>query len=123
MATRKQQLTIDGHRIPISNPDKIFYPGGRFTKADVIDYYIRIFPFLLPQLKIGPITLIEKQLSEAGTTGLQLANLSESSSETLKPCNMGPVSAVRRVECMDSKLTNPTVISASGDLKWHLSGI
>jgi hypothetical protein len=31
MVTRKQQLTVDGHRIRISNPDK---PGGRFTKVD-----------------------------------------------------------------------------------------
>jgi bifunctional non-homologous end joining protein LigD len=57
MVKKKQQLIIDGHRIEISNADKVLYPGGRFTKADVIDYYIRIAPFLLPHLKDRPVTL------------------------------------------------------------------
>jgi len=33
------------------------FPAGRFTKADVIDYYIQISKYLLPHLKQRPITL------------------------------------------------------------------
>lgn len=33
------------------------YPGGRITKAKVIDYYIRISPYLLPHLRNRPVTL------------------------------------------------------------------
>jgi bifunctional non-homologous end joining protein LigD len=47
----KQRVTIEGHAISVSNLDKVLYPGGRFTKASVIDYYIRVAPFLLPHLK------------------------------------------------------------------------
>jgi bifunctional non-homologous end joining protein LigD len=36
---------------------KILYPKARFTKAEVIDYYVRIAPFLLPHLKDRPISL------------------------------------------------------------------
>src|SRR5215210_7301776 len=53
----KQQVTIEGRAISISNLDKILYPGGRFTKAKVIDYYVRVAPFLLPHLKNRPVTL------------------------------------------------------------------
>jgi bifunctional non-homologous end joining protein LigD len=35
----------------------VLYPEAGFTKAQVIDYYIRIAPVLLPHLKNRPITL------------------------------------------------------------------
>jgi bifunctional non-homologous end joining protein LigD len=53
----KQQVTIEGRAISVSNLDKVLYPGGRFTKASVIDYYIRVAPFLLPHLRNRPVTL------------------------------------------------------------------
>jgi bifunctional non-homologous end joining protein LigD len=53
----KHRVTIEGRAISVSNLDKILYPGGRFTKANVIDYYIRVAPFLLPHLKNRPVTL------------------------------------------------------------------
>ena len=53
----KQRIKIEGRDIPVSNLDKLLYPGGRFTKAKVIDYYVRVSPFLLPHLKNRPVTL------------------------------------------------------------------
>ena len=53
----KQHLTIDGRDIPVSNLDKMLYPVAHFTKAQVIDYYIRIAKFLLPHLHDRPVTL------------------------------------------------------------------
>src|SRR5438270_642234 len=50
-------LNINGKRVPVSRPEKIFYPKVGFSKAQVIDYYIRISPVLLPHLKDRPITL------------------------------------------------------------------
>src|ERR1700743_135563 len=50
-------LDINGRQVPVSNLDKASYPRARFTKAHVIDYYIRVSPFLLPHLKDRPITL------------------------------------------------------------------
>src|SRR5215208_3632987 len=57
MARKTEQLTVDGRRIPVSNLDKVLYPGGKFTKADVIDYYVRISKYLLPHLRNHPVTL------------------------------------------------------------------
>lgn len=50
-------LDVDGIEIPVTNLDKILYPEDGFTKAQVIDYYVRISPFLLPHLKDRPLTL------------------------------------------------------------------
>src|SRR6185369_908249 len=57
MARKAEQLTVGGRRIPVSNLDKILYPGEKFTKAKDIDYYHRISKFLLPHLKNRPVTL------------------------------------------------------------------
>lgn len=43
--------------MPVSRLDKVFYPRTGFTKGQVIDYYIRISPALLPHLKDRPLTL------------------------------------------------------------------
>jgi len=43
--------------VVVSNLDKVLYPKAGFTKGDVIDYYVKISPFLLPHLKNRPITL------------------------------------------------------------------
>src|SRR5213082_2174657 len=43
--------------LQISNPDKVLYPAGKFTKADVLSYYKRVAPFLLPHFRNRPVTL------------------------------------------------------------------
>jgi bifunctional non-homologous end joining protein LigD len=52
-----ETLNVSGRQVPVSNLGKIFYPSVGFTKAQVIDYYIRISPVLLPHLKDRPLTL------------------------------------------------------------------
>src|SRR5258706_3462963 len=53
----KTELNVAGRTLLVSNLDKVLYPEVGFTKAQVIDYYIRIAPVLLPHLKNRPITL------------------------------------------------------------------
>ncbi len=50
-------LDIEGRQVPVSNLDKVLYPGRRFTKAQVIDYYIRASRYLLPHFRDRPVTL------------------------------------------------------------------
>jgi bifunctional non-homologous end joining protein LigD len=57
MARKTEQVTIEGRRIEVSNLDKVLYPGTKFTKAKVIDYYIKVSKYLLPHLKNRPVTL------------------------------------------------------------------
>src|SRR5215210_3612750 len=53
----KAQLIVEGRKLPVSNLNKVLYPKAGFTKGQVIDYYIRIAPVLLPHLKDRPLTL------------------------------------------------------------------
>lgn len=57
MKRKPEQLIVDGRRVSVSNLEKLLYPGEKFTKAKVIDYYVRISKFLIPHLKERPITL------------------------------------------------------------------
>ena len=57
MSTRKSEVVVDGKTVVLSNLEKILYPATGFSKAQVIDYYIRIAPVLLPHLKDRPLTL------------------------------------------------------------------
>ncbi len=53
----KSILEVDGKKLDVSNLEKVLYPETGFTKGDVIDYYIKISPHLLPHLHNRPITL------------------------------------------------------------------
>jgi len=53
----KATLDIEGTKVDVSNLDKVFYPKTGFTKGEVIDYYVRVSPALLPHLKSRPISL------------------------------------------------------------------
>src|SRR6188508_2804056 len=55
--SKKAELEVAGKKLTVSNLDKVLYPDAGFTKGQVIDYYIRIAPVLLPHLKDRPITL------------------------------------------------------------------
>ena len=55
--TKEQVVEIQGKRLKLSNLDKVMYPAVGFTKGQVIDYYARIAPLLLPHLRGRPLTL------------------------------------------------------------------
>lgn len=57
MGRKTQQLTIGRRRIELSNLDKVLYPGTKFRKGDLIDYYINVAKYILPHLKDRPVTL------------------------------------------------------------------
>jgi bifunctional non-homologous end joining protein LigD len=54
---KKQEVTIGGHRIKLSNLDKVFWPDEGYTKGDVIDYYRQVAPVMLLHLKDRPESL------------------------------------------------------------------
>jgi bifunctional non-homologous end joining protein LigD len=51
------QVEVDGRTLALSNLEKVLYPAAGFTKGQVIDYYARIAPVMLPHLEGRPITL------------------------------------------------------------------
>lgn len=55
--TSHVEVSLEGRRLTLSNLDKVLYPAVGFTKAQVIDYYTRVAPALLPHLKGRALTL------------------------------------------------------------------
>ena len=53
----KQTLRIGERDVPVSNLDKVLFPEAKFTKGQLIDYYIRVSRWLLPHLDNRPVTL------------------------------------------------------------------
>jgi bifunctional non-homologous end joining protein LigD len=51
------EIEVDGRTLKLSNLDKVFYPRTGFTKGQVVDYYVRVAPVLLPHLRGRPLTL------------------------------------------------------------------
>ena len=52
------KVHIDGRDLELSNLDKVMYPKVGFTKGEVIDYYVRVAPALVPHLTDRPLTRI-----------------------------------------------------------------
>jgi bifunctional non-homologous end joining protein LigD len=57
MASKPEVVEIEGKHLSLTNLDKVLYPAAGFTKGQVIDYYARIAPALLPHLAERPLTL------------------------------------------------------------------
>src|ERR1043166_2333760 len=53
----KAQLIVEGKKLSVSNLDKVLYPKVGFTKGEVIEYYIRVAPVVLPHLRDRPLTM------------------------------------------------------------------
>jgi bifunctional non-homologous end joining protein LigD len=60
MAKKPERFTVSvgGRDLELSNLDKLMYPAAGFTKGEVIDYYTRIAPVLLPHLRDRAVTRI-----------------------------------------------------------------
>jgi len=58
MASQRFAVQIEGRDLELSNLDKLMYPAAGFTKGEVIDYYTRIAPVLLPHLRGRALTRI-----------------------------------------------------------------
>lgn len=52
-----QVKKINGHDLKFTNLSKIFWPDIKGTKRDMLNYYYKIAPFILPYLKDRPMSL------------------------------------------------------------------
>ena len=51
-------LNIENRAVPVKRLDKVFSEKGGIVKGEIIDYYMRIAPFLLPHIKNKPFSQI-----------------------------------------------------------------
>lgn len=50
-------LEVDGREVNITNPDRVLFPKSKITKQEMIDYYKRIAPLMIPHIKNRPISM------------------------------------------------------------------
>ena len=55
--TKRLKVDVAGRTLSLSNLEKVLYPQAGFTKGQVIDYYTRIAPYVLPHLRGRALTL------------------------------------------------------------------
>jgi len=59
MPTKEPVYTeIEGQRVKLTNLEKVLYPFGAYSKAEIIQYMLEVAPLLLPFVKGRPLTLI-----------------------------------------------------------------
>jgi bifunctional non-homologous end joining protein LigD len=56
VSPEKVSVQVDGRTLTLSNLDKVLYPEVGFTKGEVLDYYTRIAPVLLPHVEHRALT-------------------------------------------------------------------
>lgn len=59
-------LKVNGHSIPLSRLDKIWFPKSKITKGDIIKHYYNVAEYLVPHVKNHPMTM---QRCPEGITG------------------------------------------------------
>ncbi len=51
------QVEVDGRELTLTNLDKVLYPQAGFTKGEVVDYYAKVAPAMIPHLAGRAVTL------------------------------------------------------------------
>lgn len=52
-----RRVEVDGRELKLTNLDKVLYPKAGFTKGEVVDYYAKAAPAIVPHLRGRPLTL------------------------------------------------------------------
>jgi len=54
---KSQQVEVDGRELKLTNLDKVLYPQAGFSKGEVVDYYAKVAPAIVPHLAGRALTL------------------------------------------------------------------
>jgi len=65
---KKEVVSVGGHRLTLTNLDKVLYPETGTTKADVLAYYAEISDLLIPHAADRPATR-KRWVNGVGTAG------------------------------------------------------
>jgi bifunctional non-homologous end joining protein LigD len=52
-----RQVEVDGRELKLTNLDKVLYPKAGFSKGEVVDYYAKVAPAIIPHLAGRAVTL------------------------------------------------------------------
>jgi bifunctional non-homologous end joining protein LigD len=52
-----RQVEVDGRELKLTNLEKVLYPKAGFTKGEMVDYYAKVAPAMIPHLSGRAVTL------------------------------------------------------------------
>jgi bifunctional non-homologous end joining protein LigD len=55
--TETRQVEVDGRELRLTNLDKVLYPQAGFSKGEMVDYYAKVAPAIVPHLSGRAVTL------------------------------------------------------------------
>jgi DNA ligase D-like protein (predicted polymerase) len=108
----KQRVEIDGRTLQVSNLEKVLFPEVSFTKAQVIDYYVRIAPVLLPHLAGRPVTFTRWPDGVDGQTFFE-KNSARHAPEWVRRVTIPSPGSSRGRETLDM-----VILESTADLAW-----
>lgn len=101
------RVDVEGRTLRISNLDKVLYPRTGTTKGEVLDYYARVAPVLLPQLRDRAVTRIRWPHGVAGQSFFE-KNAPAGTPSWVRTVTV-PTSGSRTAERREGTLTFPVV--------------
>src|SRR5207237_7540025 len=51
-------MRVGNHKVPISNPDKVYFPERGLTKGDLVRYYVDVAECALPHVRRRPFHMV-----------------------------------------------------------------
>jgi bifunctional non-homologous end joining protein LigD len=57
LAGKEVTVEVDGHRLKFTNLDKVYFPKDGWKKRDLLHFYDRVSPYLVPHLKNRPLSM------------------------------------------------------------------
>jgi bifunctional non-homologous end joining protein LigD len=98
---RAETIRIGRHDVKVTRPDKVLFPEDGITKRDMVEYYRRISPWILPHLKSRPLSL-ERFPDGIDQTRIIQKSVSRYYPEWIKTATVKKVGgSVRHVVCED----------------------
>ncbi len=94
------RATIGGRELSVTNLEKVLFPDSGFTKGQLIDFYVRIAPVMLPHIRERPLTMkrfpdgvegkhfFEKHVPSHAPDWVQTVRVSSSDGEDVIPYAM-----------------------------------
>jgi hypothetical protein len=55
--SQERELRLGKRAVAVCNREKLLYPAAKFSKTQIIDYFLRIATILLPHFRDRPVTL------------------------------------------------------------------
>ncbi len=112
MSPAKQRVEIEGRTLGVSNLEKVLFREVGFTKAQVIDYYVRIAPVLLPHVAGRPVTFTRWPDGLDGQTFFE-KNSARHAPEWVRRVTIASPGSSRGRETLDM-----VVLESAADLAW-----